>query len=305
MSDYDNGLNLIRQAQREERYEEAHELLIEYLESASNLRDGERLANGLLAFAENLLYCCPESDDPFEGRKEAAQAALGIFEELGDKRGITNALLILASVDMRFDGRLEREALAVARSIGYVEGAADATRQLGILAHLSGDLEAARNLASEAVSLARTTGDEELLFQTLFFLSVVLSGHERRAACEEAVELARKLQSERRFATLLLTMASLLSDDFLDLKERWVSEAMEISQGVEDRALDSGVLYQLSLIASARGDEARAAELKAKSEAISGPMPDISDFTKAMEERDLTKGMEACRAILAKLREQG
>jgi hypothetical protein len=87
------------EAHRGERYVEANALIIECLESASNIRDGECLAKGLLLFADNLFYHCPEGDNPFEGRRVAAKEALGLFRELGDRRGEARAVLILASWD--------------------------------------------------------------------------------------------------------------------------------------------------------------------------------------------------------------
>lgn len=302
MINLDDVLGLIHQAQREERYDDARVMLVEYLESASNLGDREKQAYGLLAAAENVLYCCPAEDDPFAHRKEAADMAMAIFRELGDQRGTSRAMMILASIEIQPGAKWAEEALGIAEGNGDAEVIVDALRHLSMNSMLGGDKERAQLLLGEAVGHARTAGDDRPLIDALFALSIVLSGSgaEARPICEELLLLARRSEPKRRLVRFLSLAAGLLGDDELGCREKWLEEAMAILRNMEDSSLEAGVLAQLSYVARARGDEAKASELQAMSKAMSDLMPDLSEPTKAIEQGDVSKAFDLFRSIIAK-----
>jgi tetratricopeptide (TPR) repeat protein len=284
------------EAHREERYREANALIIECLESASNIRDGECLANGLLLFADNLLCYCPEGDDPFEGRRVAAQEALRLFRDLGDRRGEARSLLILASVDVDLD--LGEESLKVAREIGDKPLMADAMSWIGNSLYMSGKKQEGVSAASEAVQLARECNDPELLLQTLFTLGLLADDVPVRIA---AFEEMASVVPERRggFGRRLNPAASLLLDDGeLELAERLWQVSLSIARDRGDAGAEGSVLLGLASLARKRGDEAKADELEAMGKVLIGPVPDLTEFGKAAESGDGRSALAALKAAL-------
>ena len=298
MNNADQALSRATEAHREGRYEEANVLIIECLESAGNIRDGECLANGLLLFADNLLCHCPEGDDPFEGRRVAAQEALRLFRELGDRRGESRALLILASVDFEHGDELANEGLGVAREIGDKPLMAKAMNWIANSLYVSGKKQEGVNLASDAVQIARECNDAELLSRTLFTLGYLTDDVPVRIAAFE--EMSRVPERRSGFGQRMCMAASLLVDDgeFERAEDLW-QRSLAIARELGDVELEGGVLRgQAQLLRARGGDEAKIEELEAMANALGGPVPDLTEFVKATEAGDTRNMLAKVKALL-------
>lgn len=284
-------------AHRERRYEDAHSLLLDCLESAANIHDGETLANGLLLFADNLLYCCPVGDDPFECRKLAAEEALKLFRDEGDNVGEARALLIIASADFSRGLELATESLRIARELCDNRLSAKAMAWIGNHLSLCGKDQESLAIASEAVQLARQCSDTELLVETLFTLGLVAANQPdtRIAAFEEMAALMPDRKGG--FARRLTAAASLVMDDDPNRANDWYNRCLPIARELNETSLEAAILTGLSQIARARGEIAKADELEMLGKILLGPMPDFTEFQKAVESGDTDGAMSILKAI--------
>lgn len=296
----DDNLALAIEARRDERYADAHAHLIECLESAANIGDGERLANALLVFADNVYEWCPEGDDPFEARKAAAEEALSIFRNLGDKKGEASALLILASVDFDRSRGFAEASLTIAREIGDRAMVAQALLQLGNHASLAGNKQDALLTINEAVRLAEEGDDVELLVDSLLALGLVHEDDDARVAAFDAIaKLEGGYRRKRRFANRLSAAASLIDEFAPERAIEWSNQCLAIARNLSDAQLEGSVLCGLAQIERARGNHLKAEELDALS-SVMCPLPDLTEVIKAAEARDVQALDKAMRALVLK-----
>ncbi len=182
------------------------------------------LAKGLLGGGRLALLQCDYA--PAVGRLEAA---LRLYRELEDPRGIARTLQVLGSV-AREQGRYARstelhgESLAIASAAGDRSAVASAHGYLGFTAWLQGEFELANEECSTALALSRVLGDVEGIAWSLLSLGIVA-----------------------RYTGELDRAAELLSES------RSVSEKVGFREGV------AWALEQLGLLAVALGDKAAAA----------------------------------------------
>jgi tetratricopeptide (TPR) repeat protein len=184
------------------------------------------LAKGLFGGGRLALLQCDYA--PAVGRLEAA---LRLYRELEDPRGIARTLQVLGSV-AREQGRygrsaeLHTESLAIASVGGDRSAAASAHGYLGFTAWLQGEFELATTECSIALVQARTLGDVEGIAWSLLSLGIVA-----------------------RYTGELDRASELLAES------RSVSEKVGFREGV------AWSLEQLGLLAAARGEGAAAAGL--------------------------------------------
>jgi hypothetical protein len=282
-----------RQAQPDERYEDAHSLIIECLESAASLDDRERLANALLLLADNLLYCCPEGEDRFAYRKFAAEQALNFFRELDDRRGEARALLTLASV--ADDGLNQADAsLAITRELDDQETIVKAMCWIANHQSIAGKESCD---FTEAIRLARETRSAELLFMALFVQGVI-NESDCLATFSELASLKPAPVWKRKFVRRLNAAASLISQDHADRAEVWWNECLPIAREIGDVSLEGSILLGLSGIVRSRGESAKADDMEAVGKVMLGPIPDFSDFIQAADTKHLPAAMAALQAIV-------
>lgn len=131
----------------------------------------------LLAEALNRLAITLESESPARAR-EYYQRALELFRQTGDVRGQVrcyNSLGIVAQLESRMD--LAHEALSTAISLARAAGMPDvwgtAALNFGVMSQKLGDLEQARNLFREALSLFANVKNSELQLHALFNMAHV------------------------------------------------------------------------------------------------------------------------------------
>ena len=191
------------------------------------------LAKGLLGGGRLALLQCDYA--PAVGRLEAA---LRLYRELEDPRGVARALQVLGSV-AREQGRYDRsaelhtESLAIASAGDDRSAAASAHGYLGFIAWLQGEFELATTECSIALVQARTLGDVEGIAWSLLSLGIVA-----------------------RYTGELDRASELLAES------RSVSEKVGFREGV------AWSLEQLGLLAAARGDGVEAASLLRSSLAL-------------------------------------
>ena len=184
------------------------------------------LAKGLLGGGRLALLQCDYA--PAVGRLEAA---LRLYRELEDPRGVARTLQVLGSV-AREQGRYARsvelhgESLAIASVSGDRLVVASAHGYLGFTAWLQGDFELATTECSTALALSRALSDVEGIAWSLLSLGIVA-----------------------RYTGELDRAGELLSES------RSMSEKVGFREGV------AWSLEQLGLLAVSRGDRAAALEL--------------------------------------------
>lgn len=111
-----------------------------------------------------------------------------------DNEDVASVLNSLAEVE-RLSGDLEgaerdfREALRIARAVGYAEGVATYTGNLAVLALVRADWVRAENLAREGLTLSEQVGRQELTGATCDFLAFALVRQGKR---KEALTYARR-----------------------------------------------------------------------------------------------------------------
>ncbi|HET7014528.1 MAG TPA: BTAD domain-containing putative transcriptional regulator [Streptosporangiaceae bacterium] len=184
------------------------------------------LAKGLLGGGRLALLQCDYA--PAAGRLEAA---LRLYRELEDPRGIARTLQVLGSV-AREQGRYARstelhaESLAIASAAGDQSAVASAHGYLGFTAWLQGEFELATTECETALALSRALGDVEGIAWSLLSLGIVA-----------------------RYTGELDRAAELLGES------RSVSEKVGFREGV------AWSLEQLGLLSVSRGDRVRAVGL--------------------------------------------
>jgi two-component SAPR family response regulator len=205
------------------------------------------------------------------------EAALRLYRELDDARGIAGALQVLGSVS-REQGRyarameLHEESLAVAEAMGDRWGVASAHSYLAFASWLQRDFARAAEEASIALAASRELGDIEGAAWALISLGTVA-----------------RYQGEIERAVLLLTESRALSEG-IGFREgiAWSAEqlgllgavdgdpaaitllrrSLELHTELRDRWRMSSVLEDLAAIALALGQERQAARLLGAAEAI-------------------------------------
>ena len=155
-------IELGNQARRDERPEAAHDLYEKSLKLARKSRDKRAMARALLALSNNAMwYLPPGASNGLRLRERLAKQALRLFRKLGDDKGIADALWMLAASCIGPEGvPLLEQSLAVYRRIGDQEGISRTLCQLGNRAFLTGDHDLAAQLKSEALEIARQSGDK-------------------------------------------------------------------------------------------------------------------------------------------------
>ncbi len=152
------------------------------------------------------------------------EAALRLYRELGDTKGIATGLQLLGSV-AREQGRYARaaelyqESLTAARAVGDRRGEASVHGSLAFVSWLQGEFDQAQVAASAALEILRALEDVEGVASTLIHLGIVA-----------------RYKSEPERAVVLL------------------SEARSIADGIGFREGVAWTLEQLGLIAADRGE---------------------------------------------------
>ncbi|MEO8345372.1 MAG: tetratricopeptide repeat protein [Betaproteobacteria bacterium] len=212
------------------------------------------------------------------------QESLAIWRELGNRRGISDALGNLGMIAYNHGDyptartRLE-ECLAIKRELGEQRGIAGSMINLGAVASEQGDYAAARSLYEQSLAIFRNLGDRRGVATLLTNLgNMALSTGDNRAARQffnDGLEIQRQLADRSSIAVSLNNLGRVArQENDLDAARLLVEESLTIRREI---AVPRGIaesLSDLGNIAFDQGDIATARALQRESLAI---RRDVSD----------------------------
>jgi predicted ATPase/two-component SAPR family response regulator len=253
------------------RYHEVRQWIDEAVTSAPDapaaLRAKALLGGGRLA----LLQC------DYAPAVRRCEAALRLYRELDDARGIAGALQVLGSVS-REQGRYARamelhaESLAVAEALDDRWGVASAHSYLAFASWLQRDFARAAEEASLALAASRELGDIEGAAWALISLGTVAryQGEIERAALllTESQALSEGIGFREGLAWSAEQLGLLAAVDGDPAAITMLRRSLELHTELRDRWRMSSVLEDLAAIALALGQARQAARLLGAAEAI-------------------------------------
>ena len=205
------------------------------------------------------------------------EAALRLYRELGDARGVASALQVLGSV-AREQGRYARamelhaESLAIAEAAGDRWAVASAHGYLGYACWLQADFERATEKCTVALRMFRELGDVEGIAWSLLSLGTVArhQGARERAAAllQESRSLAERIGFREGIAWSLEQLGLLAAGRGDPAAAALLRNSLEIHHDLRDRWRTCSVLEDLAAIALAQDCPRQAARLLAAAEAL-------------------------------------
>ena len=205
------------------------------------------------------------------------EAALRLYRELGDARGIASSLQVLGSV-AREQGRYARavelhaESLAVAEAAGDRWAVASAHGYLAFASWLQRDFGRAAEEASTALMKFRDLGDVEGAAWSLISLGTVAryQGDAERAAVllTESLALSEGIGFREGIAWSVEQLGLLAAVDGDPAAIGMLRRSLELHSELRDRWRMSSVFEDLAAIALAQGHPPQAARLLGAAEAL-------------------------------------
>src|SRR5580658_1828168 len=238
-----------------------------YPDTSAELRAKVLLGSGRLA----LLQC------DYAPAVRRLEAALRLYRELDDPRGIAGALQVLGSV-AREQGRYARAVELHAESLAVAEAAADRWAVAGAHGHLAfvswlqRDFGRATEEASTALIMSRELGDVEGAAWSLISLGTAAryQGEVERAGAllAESRELAESIGFREGIAWCGEQLGLLAAVDGDPAAITLLRRSLELHGELRDRWRMSSVLEDLAAIALALGQARSAARLLGAAEAL-------------------------------------
>ena len=238
-----------------------------YPDAPAGLRAKALLGSGRLA----LLQC------DYTPAVRRLEAALRLYRELDDPRGIASALQVLGSV-AREQGRYARalelhaESLAVAEAAGDRWAVASAHSYLAFVSWLQRDFDRANTEASTALAMFRELGDVEGAAWSLISLGTVAryQGEVERAAAllAESRTLSEGIGFREGIAWCCEQLGLLAAVDGDPAAITLLRRSLELHGELRDRWRMSSVLEDLAAIALVLGRAPAAARLLGAAEAV-------------------------------------
>jgi predicted ATPase/DNA-binding SARP family transcriptional activator len=198
------------------------------------------------------------------------EAALRLYRELGDPRGVASALQVLGSV-AREQGRYARamelhtESLSIAEAADDQWAVASAHGYLGFASWLQADFERATKECTVALRMFRELGDVEGIAWSLLSLGTVArhQGAREQAAAllQESRSLAERIGFREGIAWSLEQLGLLAADRGDPAAAALLRNSLEIHHDLRDRWRTCSVLEDLAAIALAQGCPQQAAHL--------------------------------------------
>jgi predicted ATPase/DNA-binding SARP family transcriptional activator len=210
--------------------------------------------------------------------KEPIEESLNLWRELGDKRGIANALGILGDTCLLQANHAAaqvayEEGLALFQEIGDKRGIASMMTNLGNVANYTGDYATARQNQEASVAIFRELGDKIGLVIALNNLGVVAEQQGDNFAArhfyEESIATAHQLGEKNMVAYALNSLAHVvyLQGDVIDA-QRYYRESLVICQEIGEKRVIAYCLEGFAKVAARYGNAARAANLLGAAEAL-------------------------------------
>ena len=215
--------------------------------------------------------------DPAAARSHYSEA-LAIAQELGDKRGIAQALHGLGYVaasagDPAAARDLVEQSLALFREVGDAWGIATSLYRLGHLPFLQGDYAAARGLYEEALALQRGLGDTEGTAYSLSNLGTVAGAQgdypAAQAFYEQSLAIWRELGNRWGMSVSLsnLAMTAYQEGDH-ERAAALYQEGLALHREQGEKLGIALSLINLGCIVQCQGDDERAGALYEESLAL-------------------------------------
>jgi predicted ATPase/two-component SAPR family response regulator len=277
-----------------------------YPDAPAELRAKALLGSGRLA----LLQC------DYAPAVRRLEAALRLYRELADPRGIAGALQVLGSVN-REQGRYARavelhaESLAVAEAAGDRWSVASAHGYLAFVSWLQRDFDRATTEASTALAMFRDLGDVEGAAWSLISLGTVAryQGEVERAATllAESRALAEGIGFREGIAWCCEQLGLLAAVDGDPAAITLLRRSLELHGELRDRWRMSSVLEDLAAIALALGQARAAARLLGAAEGIRQAIGTVIAPCERPQHLQTTAGVRAAlgEEAFAAARQQG
>jgi predicted ATPase/DNA-binding SARP family transcriptional activator len=257
-------------------------------DAAADLRAKALLGGGRLA----LLQC------DYAPAVRSLEAALRLYRELQDARGIAGSLQVLGSV-AREQGRyaravqLHEESLAIAQAAGDRRGVASAHGYLAFACWLWRDFGRAAEEGGTALAMFRKLGDVEGTAWSLISLGTVARyrGDTERASAllTESLSLSEGIGFREGIAWSVEQLGLLAAADGDPAAVRLLRRSFELHSELRDRWRMSSVLEDLAAIALARGNPGRAARLLGAAEGIRGAIGTVIAPCERLQHNQVTK----------------
>ena len=212
--------------------------------------------------------------------KELMQESLALFQEVGDKFGIAQCLLGVASSAMDLDGDFERaralteEGLDLYKEIGDKDGIAYTLGRLGYLAFEHGDPQQATTPFESSLALFQEVRNKYGLGGTLYGLAhaAKAQGHYGKATTvlEEELALEKNLVGMHLIADTFYSLGEVAAaqGNYEQAAERY-EEGLAASRTARNPGAIASGLYGLGKTAWAQGDYVQAIKKFAAALAIS------------------------------------
>ena len=228
------------------------------------------------------------------------EAALRLYRELGDPRGIAGSLQVLGSV-AREQGRYARaadlhaESLAVAEAAGDRWAAASAHGYLAFACWLQRDYAQATAEAGIALAEFRALGDAEGTAWSLISLGTVAryQGDAERAAAllAESMALAEGIGFREGIAWSAEQLGLLAATDGDPAAIGLLRRSFELHEELRDRWRMASVLEDLAAVALAQDDLPRAARLLGAAEALRDAIGTIIAPCERLQHNQVTRAL--------------
>ena len=238
-----------------------------YPDAPAELRAKALLGSGRLA----LLQC------DYAPAVRRLEAALRLYRELDQARGIASSLQVLGSV-AREQGRYARavelhaESLAVAEAAGDRWAVASAHGYLAFASWLQRDFDRATEEATTGLAMFRDLGDIEGAVWSLINLGTVARyrGHAERASVllTESLALSEGIGFREGIAWSVEQLGLIAAVDGDPATVSLLRRSLELHSELRDRWRMSSVLEDLAAIALTQGTPRQAARLLGAAEAI-------------------------------------
>jgi predicted ATPase len=213
-----------------------------------------------------------------------AAESLALFRELGEARGLADALVNLAGTrlsqnDYAHAEPMLLEALALYRQIDFPIGTATALSYLGMSAKEQGDFDRAVYCHEESLELNRRVGNQFGLAQDLTQLSFIAywQGQYERSAelAQQAVDLARRINNRRGMALALDGVGAALGKlgRYAEAQPRLL-ESLTLYRALGNKNGQAMALNDLAMVAAGQQADEAAQRLYRESLAIAWQIGD-------------------------------
>jgi predicted ATPase len=201
--------------------------------------------------------------------QDFARESLKVAQELNDKKGIADALILLANslslTQLEEAHEHYEQALALYNDLGNKAGIANALQSLGGNADERGDPKTAKQLYEESLALRREIGVIVDIAATLNYLAAIVAARGDRVTgrryFEESLALRRQIGDIPGITTVLgnLGIMTFNMSDY-DASQKYIEESLQLLGRAEDKRMIARLLGILSQLATVRRDYVAAAQ---------------------------------------------